>query len=221
MVCEARGFGQPVLPAVASTQCAAVSRSVLWPAETKTGETPSRVRSAAPITSPRWMRGESEPRCGPGTSARPTSRDFASPIAGTSNSSPRWLAIPEPSRVGDTVAVGDEDVGAVNELGQCIYQHRRLAKGKQPRCIGHRRTFAGDADLGDFEAGPGHHDDGAERLPVGERAGDIDAGDVGGPCRARDCRARHAPPGVSCKARASAGVSPHGCVSAGSMTCPG
>ena len=91
------GSGSRYRVAVASTIRTAVSRLIRWPSDTYTSRAPSRVRTAQPTSRPPTDTGAISPRRGPGfTDAIP--RGFpATPMAGTSRRTPRWLARPHPS----------------------------------------------------------------------------------------------------------------------------
>src|SRR5438128_5536112 len=57
--------GTRVGPAQRRTSAMALARSQRWPTETKTGDTPARVRRAAPTVSPRWTSGAQSPGASP------------------------------------------------------------------------------------------------------------------------------------------------------------
>ena len=130
------GSGIRYLPTHPRTMRRADSRSTLCPIDTNMGLVPSRVLSAAPITSSPSLSSAREPLARPGSSNLPVSLDLAHPMVGMSKRRPRWQAMP--NRLGWAIPwpSTSKDVGPKGKALQDGDQDGGLPEGEQARHVG-------------------------------------------------------------------------------------
>ena len=131
-----------------------MSRSIRCPAETKTGFTPSRVRSTAPSTWSSPSRSHPRPRrvdqrrpvtpLSPGGSHRPTSGVLPTPNDGQPGEHTEVAGQPEPPRVGQPVPVADQHVRPHRQPVERLQQRRHLPEREQSRHVAERRPAEHD-----------------------------------------------------------------------------
>ena len=148
-----------------STWAVALSRLIRCPTETKTGLTPSWVRSTRPTVSVPSTSGVQEPRRAARRLPAADQRRLADPDRRKPGQHPEMTGQPEPAGMGEPVPVADQQIRFDGQPAQRGEQRRQLAKGEEAGDVGEGGP-TGQHHLVDDGEGRGVQDDHRRREPV-------------------------------------------------------